>query len=513
MQRNSLNGRQECPPYRIADVGTPFLASAYRIVLCAAFMFISLGAASLRVGAQTEADYLACPADLGGYLRPLLAVGGRGEIRADGVPTRARTAPTIQAQIAFQIEPGTSFTVIGGPACADGYFWWRVAYNGQLGWTAESSAEERIYYFQPAAAVASAPRPAITRESLASLSPLPFDLPPSRFTLSPFTPLAFVRPPDALPALLASDDPTRVRGTLDAGGRIVDTAIDAAGAHVAVGMFDNQGSSYSAALYRYLPGADPALVPALRSQITLADELPLIAVALQPPYLLTLHGNSEQSAGALLTWAMDTGELVGRIDLPMSPASLVGDSTGLVAAVSALGGAGAESLLIDLRTQEIVARAPDYGVLAWNPYPGSGREQLLIGRADGIVAVYLALPAEAAQPPQIVPERLERLGEVEVFVRRPDVATSVMSMALDPGGQLLAVGGGSNDTTLPDDFIASVAFIDLETFIVSADSLRDDGWRAVEQLGFSSDGTTLWVGYVSREGRAGLRLYGAAAGE
>lgn len=496
----------------VADEGTPFLASAYRIVLCVVFVFISLGGSAWKVGAQVDSDYLACPADLSGYLRPLLTIGGRGEIRADGVPTRARFAPTLNAQIAFQIEPGTSFAVIGGPACADGYLWWRVAYNGRLGWTAESSAEERIYYFQPAAAVSSAPRPSISRDVLANLSALRFELPSTRFALSAFAPLAFVHPSDMPPTLLASDDPTRVRGTLDAGGRIVDAAVDDGGAHVAVGAFDIESGSYYAALYRYFPGANPSLVSALRSNISLDTELLLVAVALQPPYLLTLHGDSERSSGALLIWAMDTGELVGRVALRMAPAHIVGDSTGLVAAVSAAGGVGAETVLIDLRSQEIVARAPDYGVLAWNPYPGSGREELLIGRADGTVAFYLVLPAEAAQPPQIVPARLERLGEVEVFVRRPDVATSALSLAVDPRGQLVAVGGGADDGALPDDFSASVAFIDLTTFIVSADSVRDDDWRRVDQLAFSSDGTALWVGYASREDGSGVRLYGVAAG-
>lgn len=464
---------------------------------------------SVAVVAQ---DLLACPADLSGYLRPLLSVGARGEIRADGVPTRARFAPTISAGIAFQIEPGTSFTVIGGPACADGYLWWRIAYAAQLGWTAESSVEERIYYFQPAQAVSSAPRPAITREALGNLALLPYELPAARFSLSLFAPLSLVHGSQVPPALVASDDPTRLRGTLDAGGRIVDASLDVSGALVAIGAFDSTQSLYSAALYRYLPSAEPALVPALRSSIGLAGELPLIAVALQPPYLLTLHGDSDLGQGAMLIWSSETGESLGRVDLPMAPASLVGDSTGLVAAVSAAGGAGAETLLIDLRTQEIVARVPDYGVLAWNAYPGSRREQLLIGRADGTVAFYLALPSEDAQPPQIIPARLERLGQVEVFVRRPDVATAVLSMALDPSGRLLAVGGGASDTSLPDDFRASVAFVDLTTYIVSVESVRDEDWRSVDQLAFSSDGSALWVGYTRREAGSGLRLYGVSTG-
>ncbi len=466
----------------------------------------------VATAAPTDAqDYLACPADLGGYLRPLLAIGERGEIRADGVPTRGRSAPTLDAEIVFQIEPGTSFTVVGGSACADGYLWWRVAYGAQVGWVAESSVEERIYYVQPVSVENESPRAAITRESLSRIVALPFEISPARFTLASTAPFALVRTPELVTTLVASSDPRRVLGLLEGERRVVDAAFDATGQFFALGTFDAEQNGYSASLYRYVAGASPSVFPAA-APIVLGGEPPLIAVALQTPYLLTLHADGENASGALLTWRADSGELVGRVEFDMSPAYLVSDSTGLMVAVSAAGGAGAETLLIDLRRQEITARVPEYGVLAWNPYPGSGREQLIVGNADGTVSVYLALPSEAAQPPDIVPARLERLGAVEVFVRRADASLSVVSLALDPGGQLLAVGGGIGaNGALPDDLRVAVAFVDLTTYIVSADSVGGEDWASIDQLAFSSDGTALWVGYTSRERRAGLGFYGVAA--
>jgi len=36
-----------------------------------------------------------------------------------------------------QIPAGSTFNVIGGPRCNDGYRWWQVNYNGTTGWTAD----------------------------------------------------------------------------------------------------------------------------------------------------------------------------------------------------------------------------------------------------------------------------------------------------------------------------------------------------------------------------------------
>jgi hypothetical protein len=39
------------------------------------------------------------------------------------------------------------FVVLEGPVCAEGYAWWRVDYNGTLGWTVEGTGEE--YWVEP----------------------------------------------------------------------------------------------------------------------------------------------------------------------------------------------------------------------------------------------------------------------------------------------------------------------------------------------------------------------------
>ena len=48
----------------------------------------------------------------------------------------------------FNIEPGASVTIIGGPACADGWVWWQVENSaGQSGWTSEGDVD--IYWLLP----------------------------------------------------------------------------------------------------------------------------------------------------------------------------------------------------------------------------------------------------------------------------------------------------------------------------------------------------------------------------
>jgi hypothetical protein len=47
-----------------------------------------------------------------------------------------------------QIPSGGVFSVLEGPICdANGRAWWRVDYNGLLGWTVEGQGSE--YYVEP----------------------------------------------------------------------------------------------------------------------------------------------------------------------------------------------------------------------------------------------------------------------------------------------------------------------------------------------------------------------------
>lgn len=57
------------------------------------------------------------------------------------LPNRIRKEPNREAEILGLINPGGSMDVIDGPACSDGWVWWKVKNAEYEGWTAEGDPE------------------------------------------------------------------------------------------------------------------------------------------------------------------------------------------------------------------------------------------------------------------------------------------------------------------------------------------------------------------------------------
>jgi len=79
-----------------------------------------------------------------------LQVGQQAFVESGGVANRLRDMPGVnQGLVVDQMRPGESFIIINGPECDPDQFlrWWKVNYNGTLGWTAEGEGEE--YYLRP----------------------------------------------------------------------------------------------------------------------------------------------------------------------------------------------------------------------------------------------------------------------------------------------------------------------------------------------------------------------------
>jgi streptogramin lyase len=57
------------------------------------------------------------------------------------IPNRVRREPTREAEILGLIGPGGGMDIIDGPACADGWVWWKVKNADLEGWTPEGDAE------------------------------------------------------------------------------------------------------------------------------------------------------------------------------------------------------------------------------------------------------------------------------------------------------------------------------------------------------------------------------------
>lgn len=82
-----------------------------------------------------------------GFLTPRLRAGGRGQV-TDGDPNHIRLEPASLTELG-EIPPGAVFNVLEGPVCLrnGANVWWKVEYNGLIGWTAEGT--QQIYWLAP----------------------------------------------------------------------------------------------------------------------------------------------------------------------------------------------------------------------------------------------------------------------------------------------------------------------------------------------------------------------------
>lgn len=77
-----------------------------------------------------------------------IILGVRGRVTDDDEsPLNVRAAPGLGSEILLRIAPGGVFFVTDGPACADGYVWYRIEYGEVQGWVAEGDAS--VYYIEP----------------------------------------------------------------------------------------------------------------------------------------------------------------------------------------------------------------------------------------------------------------------------------------------------------------------------------------------------------------------------
>ena len=95
---------------------------------------------------EIPAGSLLEPTGCEGTLPPRLVVGRAGRV-TPGLPNKLRAAPTTASGQVGSIPAEATFTVLDGPTCAEGLYWWQVAYGSTVGWTAEGDAQE--YYLEP----------------------------------------------------------------------------------------------------------------------------------------------------------------------------------------------------------------------------------------------------------------------------------------------------------------------------------------------------------------------------
>ncbi|WP_162909579.1 SH3 domain-containing protein [Aggregatilinea lenta] len=80
-------------------------------------------------------------------LPPRLQPGVQAQVIPGTSANNLRADPGAGAASLGQIDPGAAFTVLDGPLCAGGMYWYQVDYNGTVGWTAEGDAA--AYWIEP----------------------------------------------------------------------------------------------------------------------------------------------------------------------------------------------------------------------------------------------------------------------------------------------------------------------------------------------------------------------------
>ncbi|MBZ0302093.1 MAG: SH3 domain-containing protein, partial [Anaerolineae bacterium] len=92
-----------------------------------------------------------CPDALASQLYP--GVFARVSSANNLLPLNLRADPRLNANIVRKIAPDQTFQVLAGPACADGFAWFEVAYGLTVrrGWVAEGekTAQGADYFAEP----------------------------------------------------------------------------------------------------------------------------------------------------------------------------------------------------------------------------------------------------------------------------------------------------------------------------------------------------------------------------
>ena len=100
------------------------------------------------VATPTTTEFSSCP----GSPPQRMVINQHGVVCTRGAEVYLRQLPTTSSNYLWLLSPGTSFTVLDGPMCADDWSWWKVSIDktGEIGWIAEGGDENDEYFICPA---------------------------------------------------------------------------------------------------------------------------------------------------------------------------------------------------------------------------------------------------------------------------------------------------------------------------------------------------------------------------
>lgn len=92
-----------------------------------------------KIAAQDDPNCLGAPL-------PRLVIGQQGRVMP-GDANNVRPSPGTSEPRSGRIPAGETFKVLEGPVCTEGFNWWKVDYEGMIGWTVEGEVTE--YWIEP----------------------------------------------------------------------------------------------------------------------------------------------------------------------------------------------------------------------------------------------------------------------------------------------------------------------------------------------------------------------------
>ncbi len=95
-----------------------------------------------------------------GAMPSRLRVGLIARVRPSGLPVNIRSNPSSTSSRTGQMNPGDTFSITGGPQCAENLVWWQIAFNQTSGWAAEGG--NNLYWIEPTAETVPIPTAAVT---------------------------------------------------------------------------------------------------------------------------------------------------------------------------------------------------------------------------------------------------------------------------------------------------------------------------------------------------------------
>jgi WD40 repeat protein len=122
--------------------------------------------AAVIVPATTEAGRAVCS----GAMNTRLNVGMQARVRQTGLPVNIRSAASSGSTKIGTMSPGDTFTVLGGPQCAQSLVWWQIGYGAITGWAAEGASG--VYWIEPVAGAAPAAATPIATASTPAAGPV-----------------------------------------------------------------------------------------------------------------------------------------------------------------------------------------------------------------------------------------------------------------------------------------------------------------------------------------------------